>query len=66
MTLQELDRVSQGMIEGCANYTGDPEEGAHCNDCTLSIDAHIRERVAWGLKNDDMSLIIVQQRAGLS
>ena len=27
MTLPEMDRVSQGMIEGFANYTGDPEGG---------------------------------------
>lgn len=66
MNWQEMDRVSQGMIEGCANYTMDPEVGAHCNDCTALIDAHIRGRIACGLKKDDMSLISVQQRAGLS
>ncbi|MEZ5675471.1 MAG: hypothetical protein R3D81_09665 [Thalassovita sp.] len=24
MEAAEMDRVSQGMIDGCANYTGDP------------------------------------------
>ena len=24
MDWREMDRVSQGMIDGCANYTGDP------------------------------------------
>jgi cytochrome P450 len=41
MDWREMDRVSQGMIDGCANYTGDPAVEAHCHDCTASIDRHI-------------------------
>ncbi len=66
MTSQEMDSVSQGMIDGCANYAGDPEVEARCYDCTASIDAHISNHISDGLKDDDMSLIAVQQRAGLS
>jgi hypothetical protein len=66
MTWQEMDRVSQGMIDGCANYAGDPEIEARCNDCTTSIDWHISDRIKQGLPNKDMSLLAVQQRAGLS
>ena len=66
MTWQDMDRVSQGMIDGYANYTADPEVEARCNDCTASIDAHISDRIASGLDDNDMSLIAVQQRAGLN
>ncbi len=66
MTWQEMDRVSQGMIDGCANYTGDPEVEARCHDCTASIDDHITDCISTGIKDSDMSLIAVQCRAGLS
>ena len=35
MTWQDMDQVSQGMIDGCANYTGDPEVEARCNNALL-------------------------------
>jgi cytochrome P450 len=66
MTWQEMDRVSQGMIDGCANYVGDAGIEAHCNDCTESIDWHISDRIRQGLPDDDMSLLTVQRQAGLS
>jgi len=66
MTWQEMDRVSQGMIDGCANYAGDSEIEARCNDCTTSIDRHISDRIRQIPQRDDMSLLAVQRRAGLS
>ena len=66
MSWQEMDRVSQGMIDGCANYTGDLQVEANCNDCTFSIDAHISERLGRAVDSNDNSLIAVQKRAGLS
>ncbi|MBH67757.1 MAG: cytochrome [Rhodospirillaceae bacterium] len=66
MAWQEMDRVSQGMIDGCANYTGDQEVEANCHDCTVSIDAHITERIEQGLDENDLSLLAVQKRGGLS
>ena len=66
MSWQEMDRVSQGMIDGCANYSADPQVEARCNECTASIDRHIDQRIASGFLEDDLSLLSVQLRTGLS
>lgn len=66
MTWQEMDRVSQGMIDGCANYAGDPTVEARCHDCTASIDRHIDARLPELCDAPDQSLISVQIAAGLS
>jgi len=66
MTAQEMDRVSQGMIDGCANYAGDPALEANCNNCTASIDAHIDARVNELIHMPDQSALSVQLAAGLS
>jgi len=65
MSALEMNRVSQGMIDGCANYSGDPAVEARCNDCTASIDRHIDERIAQLAGKTDYSLLSVQQQAGL-
>ncbi|MBF9033355.1 cytochrome P450 [Rhodobacterales bacterium HKCCE2091] len=65
MTWREMDRVSQGMIDGIANYHGDPEVEARCRDCTASIDAHIDEMVPVYRKTPNASLLSVQLEAGL-
>ena len=57
MTAYEMDRVSQGMIDGCSNYAGDSNIEEYCNDCTESIDAHINEIVGKVDRNSDFSLI---------
>ncbi|MGB3243027.1 MAG: cytochrome P450 [Sulfitobacter sp.] len=41
MSHTEMDRVSQHMIDGCANYAGDAETEARCHAATALIDAHI-------------------------
>ena len=66
MTAAEMDRVSQGMIDGCANYAGDPAIEAKCHDCTRSIDRHIDARISAIDAAPDASLLSVQRRAGLS
>ncbi len=66
MSVDEMNRVSQGMIDGCANYGGDAAVEAHCHECTASIDAHIDAQIMAGVADDDMSLLGVQLRAGLS
>lgn len=66
MTAVEMDRVSQGMIDGCANYAGDPTVEARCHDCTHSIDQHIDAMIPVLDKEPDHSLLSVQRRAGLS
>lgn len=65
MTAHEMNRVSQGMIDGIANYAGDPAVTARCNNCTASIDRHITERIAAVDAAPDHSLLSVQRRAGL-
>ena len=41
MPTAEMDRVSQAMIDGCANYAGDAQIEARCHAATAAIDAHI-------------------------
>ncbi len=62
MSHAEMDRVSQHMIDGCANYAGDPEIEARCHAATALIDAHIR--AMWG-KPPARSALAVMQNAGL-
>ena len=66
MSEMEMDRTSQGMIDGCSNYIGDHSITDNCNNCTKSIDDHITDRINKGLEDDDLSLLAVQLRAGLS
>ena len=66
MTWQEMDRTSQGMIDGCSNYAGDGDVEARCHDCTSSIDRHIDDMVAVVTDMPDASLLSVQLAVGLS
>ena len=65
MTAPEMDRVSQGMIDGCANYAGDASIEANCHDCTRSIDAHIDEMMPFLQVAPNASALSVQMQAGL-
>ena len=58
MSWQEMDRVSQGMIDGCANYIRDTSVEKNCYDCTRSIDNHIQERMEQGLGSDPSLLSV--------
>jgi len=62
----EMDRVSQGMMDGIANYAGDPETEARCTDCTTAIDRYITERMPDLAAAPDHSLLSVQMQAGMS
>ncbi|THD71555.1 cytochrome P450 [Thalassobius vesicularis] len=66
ITWQEMDRVSQGMIDGCANYAGDPAIEARCHDCTASIDRAIDGMIPVLSAQPNHSLLSVQMQAGLS
>jgi cytochrome P450 len=66
MNNEEIDRTSQGMIDGISNYLGDAAIEAHCRDCTASIDRHIDEMVPVFQAQPNASLISVQMVAGLS
>ena len=66
MDFREMDRVSQGMIDGIANIQGDKNIEANCNDCTQSIDQHISEIFPSLKRYPNKSLISVQYEAGLT
>lgn len=63
MTALEMDTVSQAMIDGCANYAGDPAIEARCRTATALIDAHID---AMRDTPPHLSALQVQQEAGLA
>lgn len=63
---QEMNRVSQGMMDGCANYAGDPAIEARCNDCTAAIDRYIDQMIPVLTGKPDHSLLSAQLQAGLS
>ena len=66
MTSIEMDRVSQGMIDGCSNYTGNKEIEENCNNCTNSIDTHINEMIGKKQTNSDFSLLSSMLEGNLS
>ena len=66
MTSIEMDRVSQGMIDGCSNYTGNKEIEENCNNCTNSIDTHINEMISKKQTNSDFSLLSSMLEGNLS
>lgn len=65
MAAAEMDRVSQGMIDGCANYAGDAAVEANCHDCTASIDAHIAAMMPDLVARPNHSALSVMHAAGL-
>ncbi len=65
MRWQDMDAWSQAMIDGIANYAGDPAIEARCHAATAGIDACISERLPELLRAPDASLLSVMQRAGL-
>ncbi|QYK39956.1 MAG: cytochrome P450 [Paracoccaceae bacterium] len=65
MPPQEMDRVSQAMIDGCANYAGDAAVEARCHAATAAIDAHIDRRMPELAAAPDLSVLSVQMQAGL-
>lgn len=65
MHFAEMDRVSQGMIDGCANYASDPVVEANCHECTASIDAHIDAQIPVLQARPDLSLLSVSMKAGM-
>ena len=66
MTYEEMDRVSQGMIDGCANYAGDLTVEENCNNCTESIDRHIDEMIPVLRQSPNASILSMQLESGLS
>lgn len=46
MTAAEMDGSSQAMLDGCANYVGNPEIETRCHAATALIDEHIDRTIA--------------------
>ena len=65
MSAAEMDQVSQSMIDGCANYVGDPEIEARCHAATALIDAHIDARRTAAAAISGPDALSVQLQAGL-
>lgn len=65
ITFLEMDSFSQGMIDGIANYAGDPEIEARCHAATAGIDAAIDDMVPVLNANPNHSLLSVMLEAGL-
>ena len=60
-----MDAWSQGMIEGIANYGGDPAVEARCHAATSGIDAAIDDMLPVTRKNPDQSLLGVMIASGM-
>lgn len=65
MDFRDMDRWSQAMIDGIANYANDPIIEARCHAATAGIDATIGARIADGFSPNDQSLLAVTIRAGM-
>lgn len=65
ITYAEMDAWSQGMMDGIANYTGEPAIEAHCHACTAAIDAAIDARLPAVRAAPDHSLLSVMLEAGM-
>ena len=65
MRFQDMNAWSQAMIDGCANYIGEPAAEARCHAATAGIDAAIDERIPQLRGKDDLSLLGVMMAAGM-
>ncbi len=63
---EDMDAWSQGMIDGIANYHGDPAIEARCNAATAGIDAAITDMLPVVRQAPDHSLLSVLDRAGMA
>ena len=61
----EIDAWSQAMIEGIANYTGDPAVEARCHAATAGIDAAIDDMLPVVRKAPNHSLLSVMLHGGM-
>jgi cytochrome P450 len=62
---QDIDAWSQAMIEGIANYAGDPAIEARCRAATAGIDAAITEMLPVVRKAPNRSLLSMMIHGGM-
>jgi cytochrome P450 len=65
MRYQDMDAWSQAMIDGIANYAGDPVAEARCNAATAGIDAAIDDMTPVLTKTPNPSLLSVMLQTGM-
>lgn len=65
ITYQQMDAWSQAMIDGVANYVGDAEIEARCQQATALIDDAIDERITQLRQRPDASLLSVMLDSGM-
>ncbi len=65
ITFEEMDAWSQAMIDGIANYGGDPDVEARCHAAIAAIDAAIDERLPAVDRRPDESLLSVMVGSGM-
>ncbi|MGY3620126.1 cytochrome P450 [Bradyrhizobium sp. USDA 10063] len=65
MRFQDMNAWSQGMIDGIANYIGDPAVEARCHAATSGIDAAIDDMLPVLAKKPDQSLLGVMLASGM-
>ena len=65
ITCHDMDAWSQGMIDGIANYIGDPAVAARCHAATSGIDAAIDGMVPVLREKPDYSLLGVMLQTDL-
>ncbi len=65
LTAAEMDRASQDMIDGCANYAGDPGIAARADAASARVDAAIDARLPDLRAAPDLSVLSILDRAGL-
>jgi cytochrome P450 len=66
MRFQDMNAWSQAMIDGVANYIGDPAVEARCHAATAGIDAAIDERILQLKGKEDLSLLGVMLASGMA
>jgi cytochrome P450 len=62
----DMDAWSQGMIDGIANYSGDPAIEARCHAATSGIDAAIDDMLPVVRKTPNHSLLSVMIHGGMA
>ena len=65
MRFEDMNAWSQGMIDGIANYSGDPAVEARCHAATSGIDAAIDDMAPVLRSNEDRSLLGVMLACGM-
>ena len=65
MRYQDMDAWSQAMIDGIANYGGDPAVEARCHTATAGIDAAIDDMTPVVAKAPNPSLLSVMLEGGM-